>query len=669
MMNKEKDFPPPIQQLLIAHWQLAELSTGKSLSDGASEQSLREEILYYYNGSASLNQWTASSPIEKTREAISFNGLCKALYEFPNSFVSSSVSSFHEIDSTREVYLGDHVLIFVLIETQSVVAIVQASRTVTPSAVRASLSRSHGLFCLLRGGGIHRRLCSEPNPGKEGLVYSQLEPIYRLWKEISREEYRKLRTSDSEDGRHFQELIDRVDDLYEKLSIIPLRRDLRIHYDAYVGELNQLANVPNMLRRLTDEIPIPVYRLDGAHAHLSLPLPRHFEYLRPMQDAIGKFLKNQDKDLTYMLHVCCIYDGKIMFRNGSENSEMSHETVLRTWNYMQHIRLQMLSLRRVSQPSSRSSTPTGRNRTFPQLMLSLGKRLEDAMQFAPGASHRDDRCYLAPPPLALLSTLDKANGFKGPSEESMVWCLPVSFVCQRSDLCPKTVDAYASMYCWGDASFLLFWKHGNDPKSGHPVLFFRQFEATLLDGLHHYPSVGLATTDSLKRIEKLRQGRKWHTEGVDIIFIDRERGDLILFTDPSRQLAAEPERSSRSPRRPGNSTPPKPHSEHRDLSAHGYDHFDCRHLLAVNLPSEVILCLEDALEKVNNLTSETLPFETCTFSPKGWVYVLKDKKRRDCYELYIIFDVGKFVTLTDVEIAAREIRRNIFSIDEESGKL
>lgn len=665
MMTRRKDAPLSIQKLIIAHWQLAEFSTGKVLSDDASEESLREEVLYYYNGVSSLNQWTASSLIEKTREAIAFNGLCKALYQFPGSFASRSISSLHESDSSQEVYLGESVLNFVLLEPQSIVAVVQTSRNATSSAVTASLARSHGLFCLLRGGGIHRRLCSQQEPAKNDLPYSQIEPIYRLWKQSSRKEYQNLHTSGSEGGQHRQELIDRIDQLYEKVSIIPLRRDLRIHYDAYVGELNQLASAKSKFRKLTEDIPAPMYRKDGEHARFSLPLSEPLEHIRPMQDAIATFLKSQDRDSAYMLYASCINNGKIMFRNGIQNSELSDETISLTWNYMQHIRLQMQSLRRVSQPNSRSSTPTGRNRTFSQMVLSLSKRLEDAVQLAPLASFEDSRCYLPPPPLALLSTLDKANGSKGPSQESMVWCLPVSFVCQRSDLSLEAIDAHASMYCLGDVTFLLFWKQGNHPKPDHPALLFRGFESALSDALQRYPVDDLAANKFPGRIDKLRQPGTWQTEGADIIFIDRKRDNLILFSDPSRQPATETERKSRSPRRPGNLTPPRLHSEHPDLSTQGIDHSDCRHLLAANLPQEVILCLEDALEKDSKATIEALPFETCTFLPQGWLYVLKDKKRHRYFELYIIFDVSKFVTLTEVEIAAREICRNIITIDEE----
>ena len=669
-MNRGGNSPPPIQKLLIAHWQLVELSTGKALSDGASEECLREEILYYYSGVSSLNQWTASSSIEKTREAVSFNGLCKALYQFPDFFASSSLAYSHERDSTQEVYLGDSVLIFVRLEHQSIVAVLQASRTVTPSAVRVSLARSHGLFCLLRAGGIHRRLCSQQEPTKnESSTYSSMEPVYRLWKQVSQEEYRNLRTPDSEDGHQRQTLVNRINDLYETIPVIPLRRDLRIHYDAYVGELNQLASAKSTLRRLTEDIPAPVYRLDGAHARFSLPLSEPFEHVRPMQDAIATFLKSQDKESAYILHVCCIYDGKVMFRSGIQNQEISNETVSRTWNYLQHIRLQMLSLRRVSQPNSRSSTPTGRNRTFSHLVLALGKRLEDAVQLAPVTSFRDDRGYLPPPPLALLSTLDKASGFQGPTEGSLVWCLPVSFDCRRSDLSLEAVDAYASMYCLRDVSFLLFWKYGYHPKADHSALLFRGFESALSEVSQRYPSDDHATNNSSGRIDELRQVGKWHVEGADIVFIDRELDNLILFSDPSRQIVVETERGSRSPRRPGNSTPPKPRSELRDSSTLGSDHFDCRRHVAANLPPEMILCLEGAFEKVSKVTTEAQPFETCTFLPQGWLYVLKDKKGDHHFELYIIFDVSKFVTLTDVEIAAREIRRNIITIDEKTDAL
>jgi hypothetical protein len=661
-MDNERNTILPIQKLIISHWQLAELSTGESLSDGASEESLREEILYYYNGSSSLNQWTASSPIEKTREAITFNGMCKALYRLPYSFVSSSMTAFsHDSDdATQEVYLGDSVLIFVRIEPQSIVAIIQASQSVKPSAIRASLTRSHGLFYLLRGGGIHRRLCSSHEPIEKEMIYAPMEPIYRLWKEVSHEESRQRRSSLHNDGHQLLELIDRIDNLYKKLPIIPLRQDLRIHYDAYVGQLNQQASTPNMFCSFTEETPVPAYRMNGAHIRFSLPSRQPLEHTSQMQDAIATFLKSQNKDSAYILHVACFFDGKIMFQNDMMNSEISQDTLSWTWSYMQHIRFQMLSLQRVSHPNSRSSTPIRKTGALTQLMLSLGKSLEDSVQLAPATASPDDRCYLPPPPLALLSTLDKANGFKGPSEDSVVWGLPVSFDCRYGDKSFEAVDAYASMYCCGDFSFLIFWRQGIKPRTDHSVHLFRGFESILSDALHRYPSGDLATNVISGRREKLR----W--EGADIVFIDRARDNLILLSDPSRQLLAKSERSSRSPR---TATPPKPQSEHNDLSRRDFDNLDCRHLLASTLPTDIILCLEDALAKVNKTAVESLPFEMCAFTPQGWVYAQKDKTRNGQHEIYMVFDVSKFVTLTDVEITARETCRRIISLDEKIGKL
>jgi hypothetical protein len=650
----------PIQKLLISHWQLAELSIGESLSDGASEETLREEILYYYNGSSSLNQWAASSSVEKAREAVTFNGLCKALYQLPDSFASSASSSSLETDATQEFYLGDSVLIFVRVEPQSVVAIVQASQSLTPSAIRTSLIRSHGLFCLLRGGGIHRRLSSIHEPNQTRLIYTQMEPIYRLWKEISHEESRHRRFPLDNNDRRTLELIGRIDDLYENLPIIPLRRDLRIHYDAYIGQLNQQASAPNMFCSFTEEMPAPAYRMDGAHTCFLLPLLQPLEQASRVQDAIATFLKGQNQDSSYILHVTCMFDGKAMFQNDMMNSRISEDTVSWTWNYMQHIRFQMLSLQRVSQPNSRSSTPSRRTGALTQLMLSLGKRLEDSMQLAPVIASRDDRCYLPPPPLALLSTLDKANGFKGPSEDSVVWGLPVSLDCNCGDNSIETVDAYASMYCCGDLSFLIFWKQGIEPAADQSVHLFRGFESILSDALHRFPSIGLAANNMSGRRETL--GR----EGADIVFIDRARGNLILFPDPSRQLLAKSERNSRSP---AAATPPKPQSEYRDLSRRVFDQFDCRHVFASALPPDIILCFEDALAEVDKASDESLPIEMCTFTPQGWVFAQKDKTRNGQYEIYIVFDVSKFVTLTDVEITARETCRSIISLYEEIGKI
>jgi hypothetical protein len=179
------------------------------LSEDASLEEHGEFILYYYNhslhatvgngeerpfkrGNSSGSRSTVSSHDDIkadhcTEGAVKFAGMCRALRSLPLSLQPqhSSSNTIECEDETEVVHLSDSTLVFVPLELNGdVIAVVQIPRAsnqrqvqsnqqsnpnhlkqrlcagygADPTAIREAVRRSHVLFSMMNGGGIHRRL-------------------------------------------------------------------------------------------------------------------------------------------------------------------------------------------------------------------------------------------------------------------------------------------------------------------------------------------------------------------------------------------------------------------------------------------------------------------------------------------------------------------------------
>jgi hypothetical protein len=168
--------PSPIQRILIFHLNLPEkCSNGKSLGEGASLQELSEQILYYHQDRRRETESSSSSSFEDqnneisklnpTEEAVQLLGLCTALYSLPSSLGDTTLTG----DRTDKIYFGNSTLVIPLELSEDLLCIVQILRLCqngsksdsgggNPLVIRASIERRHKLFCMLKGGGILRRL-------------------------------------------------------------------------------------------------------------------------------------------------------------------------------------------------------------------------------------------------------------------------------------------------------------------------------------------------------------------------------------------------------------------------------------------------------------------------------------------------------------------------------
>ena len=381
--------------------------------------------------------------------------------------------------------------------------------------------------------------------------------------------------------------------------------------------------------------------------------------------------------------------------------QISDDTAALLFRYMSSFRFHHASTSaHTSGSSSRSSTPT-RQGTYkraglPQIMFSLGDRPPDVDVLLSSSetnastarasttaqqTQNPERGFLGPPSLSLLSTLDEIRTLDGPFEGTRVWALPISLslttnMSTQSNGDKKQQqqqhyyrDAIVSMYFNGDYAFLLYmqpYAPSVDADSGRYIGLFQRFLQTLpppllgltadqgalskaqgisMNGIHN--GSGISSSNSTGN----QQPMKW--DGCQVIFIDRERHSLFLHGADQQHSPSSTASSFFKP----------PVSEAL-LLTYG---LDSRHFLASRLSLDATLALEGAMEELrfhngndsnrcsSGNSSSSTAFEACTSLSNQWVYAHAVEHQ----ELYILFDATKYVTITDVQRQALEIRSEL----------
>ncbi len=172
--------------------------------------------------------------------------------------------------------------------------------------------------------------------------------------------------------------------------------------------------------------------------------------------------------------------------------------------------------------------------------------------------------------------------------------------------------------------------------------------------------------------------------GADVIFVDRNEHNLIILTErlpPYDRNNSGQNKISKSMSKKilsldlldktsniTNSYEGNFFGRAKNIKMMYSEHIDCRHILAMHFPSNVILSFDDMFNEILRLRLENASdtnvismneriLELCTFSPFGWMYARAHNER----ELYILFDSDIHVTLADVQKAASQIRCNVFN--------
>jgi len=264
-----------VERFIIIHLGLLPGGLGGSGFDEASSiDELSEYILYYFDSrqSSQYNENESGHRVAYNNEsAIRFAGLCHALYSFPSSLSPNKGDGCgtNAADFTKEVQLSTCKLIFIPLErseVQGLFAVAQCPKQpatssnnrgmVNPAALREHCQKSHILFKLTKGGGIHGCLSSfDPtvlpswlmnnafqtvpsNNNTECVTYPGMEEIYSHHKRLRKltEKYEIQTSRECFDEIHQTQRI--INDLYGFLPINFIRKDLKDFYDWILDQSN-----------------------------------------------------------------------------------------------------------------------------------------------------------------------------------------------------------------------------------------------------------------------------------------------------------------------------------------------------------------------------------------------------------------------------------------------
>ena len=526
-----------IQRLLILHVDLYQLCTGQSqYEEDASDEELAESILYFSTNTTTTNTTTTTTnptiPVVtgNRSEAIRFAGLATALYTLPASFPADSNNNNNSNNDsynnnndygTHHVHFENGCLVYACLEEHDmerpnngkgdgdggaggdgeggggaggdprkirIVAVAQIAATTTttttghrgmPMAVRLAMERTHRLFRLLRGGGIHQRLLQRlrnssspplsPPPAEtvgsilesnddtnhddtnhddhntnsihsrstKDCIYAGMDQLYAMHKQMRQWKQRQRRpgAADETTLRAWQT---KLDQWYATSPMAALKRDLGIHYDAFLTETATFTHAAafgtfyGIFHGLAPAAAPPHAANPFFYASLDRALRRLFP---PAATAVLSHHGPHIVAVTTLAAGHCLGththpDGVFPSFRSPESNGLS--SLL--WCYFSSVRHKMLHQRDTtsgSRPSSssRPSLPT-------TLALSSWKdqgenplisssSLSSSSSPVPSSSwlvSTPDYGFLPAPPLSLLSALDDASQFfHGPNGQQLVW--------------------------------------------------------------------------------------------------------------------------------------------------------------------------------------------------------------------------------------------------------
>ena len=618
-----------------------------------------------------------------------------------------------------------------------------------PLAVRQSIQRCHKLFCLLRGGGIITRLSLNFEPRENSLqgdttekseTYPGMKELFRLRKDYRHNRDKVSRLSET----HHLEL-DELDNkakslcgdivtLLQALPIQSLRKELEVHYAEYLGELSVVTSRCGCAARcLIEAVPAPVAIPSGLHISHCAPAALCAQSSVQRGLAIRQILEEQHTyhdNRPLILGISTFIQGQLLYTHLSkkipelsvdENYCLPNEVALLVMGHMASYRCKMNH--RVPLRGTPSSHPPAQHRLsglkkFAFFASSTDEALagDENDVFHQGQEQTTGN-FLMPPPLFMMSASDRTHCFHGPNDLK-IWApkihLPLHPV--GNEEAPSAVDVHAILFEATNFDFVIYihakmrdplWEaeervglvcdsNSDIMVGGYPApltesnkfSFFEELGQQLVL-LSNEVEGGSPKPDVMSRSELLVE--KWEQPGQHIVFVDRSRHRLVLFSGQSPQLSNK----GRDVQRPngksslrrflgfpsgkgahGEKVPPTDSIRYSDSewSALGCD---CRHRLASHLPLDIVLAFDDMMNEVSNVRAgaeivksrkdyfhakvnaiQDGCLELCTCMSQGWVYAYSDKRR----ELYAYFDNSIYVTVTDVQNAALAIRMRMFGL-------
>ena len=594
----------PIERILIAHLNLHEVCYhGKSLGEDASLEEISEQILFYHRGNpfgtkaGEDEEWNFASTVSRgscSEEAVSFLGLCKALYVLPLSLNTSGTNDNDieiesssnvdkgtegEDDRTNSIYFGNSMLVFVPLEsTLDVVAIVQVSRLYqngtkshtgsgNPLAISVSIERTHRLFCILHGGGILHRLDERRTSSKtanNAHRYPGMKQLFGLLKEIRETKDVLSRKGDSvasnhlniteEIARRIAELEAKVKSCRENLPIRSLRGDLNLHYNEYLSYFLEVCiRNGGAGRCLVELMPVPIAQNSGNHIFEVPPSKMEDRHLEAFKKSILQILHShyrgspKENDLDSSLLGIAVFESSRLLHSFSnfEEVDLSNHTVSLLMAYMASYRTKMsyvaMSIDGKTPSSLREAQPGLLKRLLGPMVdktpnqTSIPRKWKETEppNILIHKSPEGRGRFLPSPPPFMLGASDRLHSLSYDSNKKDIWAPRVHL--------PNTLGtewkiddrlvAHMVLYEFREFSFLIFI---NLPSLENPGLSELPETTLLLMHLEEKLSetiIGAFQNESRATSNSI-SASEMSEPGQDILLVEQSKEEMILLLDP-----------------------------------------------------------------------------------------------------------------------------------------
>jgi hypothetical protein len=722
----QPQLPSPIQRILIIHLNLHERCTnGESLGENASLEELSESILYYHRDQridvmADRNDKYPDSKY-LMQEAVQFLGLCTAFYTLPSSLTLSKSNKTHsngKHNKTQAIYFEKSTLVFIPLESSmDIVAVVQVARSSMcactsnagsgdPLAMQSSFERSHRLFCLFNGGGILCRLNGGTSKSpKKSLPYHGMDHLFGLLKELRKANQRLLRYDTEEDkhaqiGARIKDLVDEIRSMRQGLTIQSLRTDLDAHYKEYISDFSLVASRNGGAGRCLVEVPpAPIAQNSGSHTSQVLPSLANPHSFALLAGAIHETLcayPPGNVDSLGLSAVSLFHDGQLLHCEASPKSRLllSSELANLLMAYMasyQSKMNQLVGIRDSSLENAESTASPSYQRGLRSLTRTIGSMAGSLTkdEVAPRhtsvthAQHTFDPQhrgrFLATPPSYMLSVSHQTHSIELGDNIQSIWA-PLVHLPSELQESEETSDCSCSgvhlvMFRFLQFSFLLFLKL--PPRSNTLLDTTRLLLMKLEEELSE--AVLLAIND--KTVNESERGKikgifdLTNTTGQDIILLERDKYRMVLLQDLTRSSSRydtkfriskgkqHVHRLLRYGTKKNKETTATKSTVTGSLSVEWSAlGLDCRHLLASRLPLDACLAFDDMINEMTAMgrrgKGKERTLEICTCMSFGWVYAFGKGDK----EIYVFFDSSIYVTVADVQSAAKRVRETFAAV-------
>ncbi|VEU39967.1 unnamed protein product [Pseudo-nitzschia multistriata] len=593
---------------------------GKKLGEDASIEEINEEILYYHCDNrvgatvAEDGDWNLTSSIgdgSLVEEAVGFLGLSKALYTLPNSLkipdqnddgecpdrngIGSDRNERNNEETTTYIYCGNSILVFVPLESAlGIVAVVQVSRlyqngvrsdtgSANPTAISASIERTHKLFCILRGGGIGLRLTeksrsilTESTIEEQNCPCQEMKKLFGLLRSIRKKKNKLSRLGNSANMEQEVNAITRdtmalqkeIEALRKLLPIESLRRDLEVHYNEYLNQfLESCIRNAGAGRCLVETMPPPIAQDSGIHAFKVLPSQIETNCLESLRQSTVQILQcysrgswNQKVSGSSLLGIAMFQNGQLLHCvSDSKQYDLSNDTASLLMTYMASYKTKMsrafVSVANAHPASSPS--PESQPGLLKRLTLHLGPMVDDLSigKAVPGRWEDTKRSkntqeeingrgrFVPSPPSFMLGASEETYSLDYGDTKQDIWApivhLPLSNSASSSTDQEDTVSdsdlrSHMVVFEFQKISFLIFVNLQLPAKpttagklSGNKLLFFK-LEEELSDAVvRAFPEYTRAHSPCESGTTTCRS-----EPGQNIVYLERAKQRMVLLLDP-----------------------------------------------------------------------------------------------------------------------------------------